>query len=133
VAKIALGRGLRHLMRGTKPANSPAQTALPLAGGQGPDESPAVGPGLGSLLQGPRPDETNSRPQPSSFDPLEDKVDAPRSLAWTLLAADLLLVVLAIWIVLRGPSRPGPTEILLVVAALGLGAWLGCCAFLFRR
>jgi hypothetical protein len=120
-------------MGGGKPANYPAQTALSLPGELGADDTPTVGPGFGSLLQGQRSEEASPRLQPSSMEAFEEKVEAPRSLSWTLLAADLLLVVLAIWIVMRDPSRPGPTEILLVVAALGLGAWLGCCAFLFRR
>jgi hypothetical protein len=121
-------------MSGTKPANPPAQSALPLSeGGQEPKRA-AVGPGLSSLLQGQRNGESpaalkTGRPENGGGSPARPS----HALTWTLLAADVLLIILAVWLVAGRPGRPGFWEILLCVLALSLGAWLGCCAFLWRR
>ena len=105
-------------MNGTKPVNSPAQSPLPLSDAEGP----AVGPGLGTLLQGQK-----NAPSPASATP---EAAPPPSLKWALLAADALLVLLAAWLVFGRAQRLGVWEILLCVLALGIAAWLGCWAFL---
>jgi hypothetical protein len=118
-------------MGGAKPANPSAQPPLPLSNDTAATHRPAVGSGLSTLLQGQRPEEAAAKPtRPAE---LQGDGRFSRHLTWTLLAADLLLVTLAVWIVARGTGRPHLTEMLLVAAALGLGAWLGCYAFLLRR
>ena len=105
-------------MNGSKPVNSPAQPPLPLSDA----DSPAVGPGLGTLLQGQKPGPSAAAASPET--------SPPPSLRWGLLAADALLVLLAAWLVFGRTQRLGVWEILLCVLALGLAAWLGCWAFL---
>ena len=110
-------------MNGAKPVNPPDQSALPLSD----NSSSAVGPGLGTLLQGRRAGDpvSSSKTAPSP----DRAARQSRSLRWTLLAADALLVLLAVWLVL-GRSRPlSVWEILLCVLAFGLAACLGCWAF----
>jgi hypothetical protein len=118
-------------MGGTKPANPPAQAPLPLAEEASPPPGASLGPGLTTLLKGQRPGQGPAETPPPGEVSSAGRI--PRSLPWTLLAADVLLITLAVWIVARGAGRAHLTEILLVAAALGLGAWLGCCAFLLRR
>ena len=120
-------------MGGAKPAQPPAQVSLPPPDQEGPGPGAPVGPGLGTLLQGNRAGEPLSAPRESHLAGPKSASRSRFSLVVTLLAADMLLIVLAAWIVLRGPGRPGAGEVMLVVAALGLGAWLSCCAFLLRR
>ena len=116
-------------MGDAKPVETPGQAALPLSeGGSG-----GIGPGLGTLLQGQHeqpkdPLPGGNRPQPET--PL---TGMSSSLRWTLLAADVVLVLLALWLALGRPGRPGWMEVLLGVVAIVLGAWLACCAVLDRR
>ena len=114
-------------MNGAKPVNPPDQPALPLAEGGGP----AVGPGLGTLLQGRRAG--GSPGAPRSGDTSASLPPAMRQsglLRWTLLAADALLILLAAWLVFGRAQRLGVWEILLCVLALGIAACLGCWAVL---
>jgi hypothetical protein len=117
-------------MNGAKPARTPAQPALPLAEDKnGPATTP--GPGLSSLLQGQRPEEP-CPPQPLTHASEDGRSGKFRPiLTWTLLAADLFLVVLAWWLMTGG--HRGGWGFVLAVAAVVLGGWLGSCAFLCRR
>lgn len=56
-----------------------------------------------------------------------------RSLQLPLLVADLLLLGLVGVLLLRGDGRPGVLELGLGLVAVGVGAWLGCLAFLSSR
>lgn len=56
-----------------------------------------------------------------------------RSLKLPLLVADLLLLGLVGVLLLRGDGRPGVLELGLGLVAVGVGAWLGCLAFLSSR
>jgi hypothetical protein len=112
-----------------KPAEQPAQPALPLSD----DARNSIGPGLNSLLQGPRAPETETAPRVETGEAGEDHRLPRRSVVWTLAGADVLLVVLAIWIVVRGGTQLEGAGLLLAIAAVALGAWLGCCAVLLRR
>jgi hypothetical protein len=120
-------------MNGKKPVTAPAQPALPLSNGDAARDGAPVGPGLNTLLQGQRPEEldTSFLTPPAATD--TNKGRFSWGLRWTLLAADVLFVILAVWIVTRGSTRLGTCEVLLIFATLGLGAWLACCAFLLRR
>jgi hypothetical protein len=118
----------------SKPAESPGQPVLPLSDTPGKANGTAPGPGFTSLLQGPRngqgaPGTSSQTPSP---DPGASQARSP-SLTWTLLAADALLVVLAAWQVTTRRGHLGFWGGLLTVLAVGLGAWLGCSAFLHRR
>jgi hypothetical protein len=135
VAKTVLGRGLGHLMNGAKPANAPETPSLPFSEpGDGASGS-AVGPGLSKLLHGQR-HEAAAASQPAPAAPSTPEAGGPPtgSLRWALVAADLLLVALAVGLVAGRRGRLGVWEGLLCILAFGLGAWLGCRAFLmFRR
>ncbi len=118
----------------TKPAETPGQPVLPLSDGGGKSEPAPASAGLSTLLRG-----SNNGPsapgQTQGAQPREHDASRPRSssLTWTLLAADALLVVLAVWQVVTRRGRLGFWGGLLTVLAVGLGAWLGCSAFLLRR
>jgi hypothetical protein len=47
----------------------------------------------------------------------------------SLLVADLLLVILAVWLVFTRHGRMGLAEAALCMAAVTLGAWLACLVF----
>ena len=117
-------------MHETNPANSPEQTGLPLTSGN----EAGIGPGLGSLLQGnkhgPTPVSPDSRGEAAGSD---FTVRQPRSLQWTLVAADALLVLLAFWLVVGKTKALSIWEILLCVVTLSLASCLGCWAFLLGR
>ncbi len=112
-------------MNGAKPVNPPDQPALPLSEGS----SPAVGPGLGTLLQGRRAGASLGAP-PSSDTASSRNTPLGQSglLRGTLLAADVLLILLAAWLVFGRAQRLGVWEILLCVLSLGIAACLGCWA-----
>jgi hypothetical protein len=117
-------------MGGAKPAKTPAPASLPASDPNGP----AAGPGFNSLLQGRHSgQEPGGSALPDKAGTEAKSARPARSLSWILLAADLLFIVLAIWLVFGRASRPSPWEVLLSVLALGLGAWLACYAFLMRR
>jgi hypothetical protein len=47
---------------------------------------------------------------------------------WSLIAADALLALLALLLVLQSRGHLGIASVSLCVGALGLGAWLACLA-----
>ncbi len=116
-------------MAKTKPAETPGQPALPLGEETRTPERPAGNSGLNTLLQGSRNGQGPADPSG------EHGSGQPRlsSLTWTLLAADALLVILAVWQVATRRGRLGFWGSLLTILAVGLGGWLGCSAFLLRR
>ncbi|MCX8157523.1 MAG: hypothetical protein N3J91_13940 [Verrucomicrobiae bacterium] len=79
---------------------------------EAPGPKAAVGEGAG----GPRPEM-----------PEEAPVQAPR---WVLLAADVLLIALAMLLVFKSPAPLKPWEMTLCLAAVMLGAVLACVAAL---
>lgn len=85
-----------------------------------------MGGGLGALLEGNGNGERNRNP---ARNPATRR---SQSLKWLLLAADVLLVVLAYWIVFGRADEAGFWDILLGLLAVGLAAGLGCWAFLLH-
>ena len=119
-------------MGGTKPANLPGQSALPLSEDAAGDGT-AVGPGLNTLIQGQHDDETPAPHQPRPPTAGAAAGWPSQTLTLTLLLADLVLILLSVWLVVERRGRLGFWETVLCVATLGLGAWLGCLAFLLRK
>ena len=121
-------------MNGAKPANPPDQPVLPLSSEDGKSGGTGVGPGMSTLLQGQRPKEAATlpnAPRPETTPPASPSTSA--GLQWTLLAADLVLVILAVWLMTGGAGPPGVAGIALGIVAISLGAWLGCYAFLHGK
>lgn len=98
---------------------------------------PALGRGLGDLLDGAKPAAPDlPAPGPPRTPPglralLSERPgpERPRSLAflkWPLLLADVLLCVLAVLLVW---PNPGVVQITLGSLAVLLGGWLACLAF----
>jgi hypothetical protein len=122
VAKSALGRSLGKLL---KEANGGSRA--PQAG----QEDLPLSPGMATLLKagngGAKAD------QPTSTEAKENP-DVPEAKDWkklvkpSLVIADVLLLFLAARLVFRSGGHFGVVEILLCVAAAGLGAWLSCLA-----
>lgn len=108
-------------MNGAKPVNSPVQPASPLADAG----NAAVGPGLGSLLQGQR--NGLAAAPPARDDSLTPRI---KRLRWTLVAADIVLLLLPGWLVFGQGRVLGLWDTLLCVLAVSLAAALGCWAFL---
>jgi hypothetical protein len=117
----------------SKPAKTPEQPSLEGPGKAAHGLEGPVGPGLHKLLQGQRADSSGSGPEASTLTEAAPDGGVPRTLRWTLVGADVLLVIAALWVVARSQNRFGLGDVLLVIAALSLGAWLSCCAFLLRR
>lgn len=134
MSKSALGRGLGSLMssRPSEPADSSEVVAR-------------VTPGVATLISGNRETCTaNQRPtadgSPSSAgtpkqEIVQSKVQGvarTTRLRWMLVAADAMLCGMAAVILLRSPKLR-PEEIALAIAAVLLGAWLGCSAWMLGR
>ena len=117
----------------TKPANTPAESSLPSTGAAEPEKETVVSPGLSTLLQGPTESGARPHPQEPTSEAELRRGTSLKSLSVTLAFTDLLLAVLASWITLHSHGRLGPGEALLVIAAVVVGAWLGCCAVFIRR
>lgn len=120
-------------MNGAKPAESSAEPQLPLSEGNEGMNGDAPGPGLSTLLHGPgngNAGPAGTAPRPQGSTPQARGVS--RALRWSLIAADLVLVLLAGWMVAGRGGRPGFWEIALSTLAVGLGAWLACSAVLLR-
>ena len=122
MSKPALGRSLGSLLppQGDRPAT--------------PGTPPKVTLGVATLISGNRPPESSAAPAPSPASPetLAAVAHGTR-LRWMLVAADLLLCGMAATIMLRRTSPVRPEEAALCVAAILLGAWLGCSAWTLGR
>lgn len=131
MSKPALGRGLGSLLSSRhveSTASSPSAAR--------------VTPGVATLISGNR--ETDSTQRAASIQPAEEtpsrQVDRPdvhtvartTRLRWMLVAADVALCGMAAIVLLRSPKLR-PEEIALCVAAILLGAWLGCSAWMLDR
>jgi hypothetical protein len=114
-------------MNGAKPASKPEQTELGVAQpASGAGHS--VGPGLGRLLHGDNHERMAPGPALEQTSQPDASTSISRSLFWTLLAADALLLVLASCLLITGRSRPDLLVVILAVMAVALGAWLSCYA-----
>ena len=143
-AKTVLGRGLGNLLG----AEAAPTTAVSPAATEPTKSSPPLTPGVGALLRGGNGREaarensvTTTAPTPTPVGAAGRNTSAAmtnaptdgRSLKLPLLVADLLLLGLVGVLLLRGDGRPGVLELSLGLAAVGVGAWLGCLAFLSSR
>ena len=117
MSKPALGRRLSFLL--SSQGNSPGTT-------------PKVTLGVATLISGNRPPESSAGPSPTSPETLAAVAQGTR-LRWMLVIADLLLCGMAATIMLRRTSPVRPEETALCVAAILLGAWLGCSALTLGR
>lgn len=133
MSKPALGRGLGSLL-----SSRHAESAA------GSPTGTRVTPGVAKLISGGR--ETCSSDQRAAgislpaeeisdrkADPLTvNDVARTTRLRWMLITADVALCGMAAVILLRSP-KPRPEEIALSIAAVLLGAWLGCSAWMLGR
>lgn len=132
MSKPALGRGLGSLLPSRHAESSEASAS-----------GTRVTPGVATLISGGR--ETCSSDQRAAVvlpaeevsdrkaDHLKiDVVARTTRLRWMLVAADVALCGMAAVILLRSPKLR-PEEIALSVAAVLLGAWLGCNAWMLGR
>ncbi|MCF7765306.1 MAG: hypothetical protein K9N62_16690 [Verrucomicrobia bacterium] len=119
-SKNGLGRGLTDLMA------RPGLVAPHSLPSSGPVRT--VGPGMSTLLEGSRRFEPDSAPVFKTPEvPAHDGSEF-RTLKWTLIFADVLLVCLSCFVV-SGSNEPiGFSEILLCALALGTGAALSLFA-----
>ena len=117
MSKPALGRSLGSLL--------PSQ-------GDSPGTTPKVTSGVATLFSGNRPPQSSAAPSPTSPETLAAVAQWTR-LRWMLVVADLLLCGMAATIMLRRTSPVRPEETALCVAAILLGAWLGCSAWTLGR
>jgi len=114
-------------MNGAKPASAPEGNSAPAAAPAAESTTP-VGPGFGRLLQGaprspaPAPSPVQKPPHGRPFPAIS------RALFWTMLAADLLLLILAASVILTTRGRVPLWTLALAASAISLGAWLGCYA-----
>ncbi len=120
MSKPALGRSLGSLLpsQGDSPATAHAHSK--------------VTSGVATLISGNRPPESSAAPSPTSPETLAAVAHWTR-LRWMLVVADLLLCGMAATIMLRRTSPVRPEETALCVAAILLGAWLGCSAWSMGR
>jgi hypothetical protein len=90
-----------------------------------------IGPGIGTLLNGAKPVESEGQRQtgPTGAPVVRSKLTL---LKRSLLAADLALVGLAVFLMLSASQARTPLRIGMCIGALGLGAWLGCLAFWWK-
>ena len=110
--------------------NGPKASATPGGAEREAPEAmePRIGPGLGTLLSGVKASESDGqRRLGPAFRPAGHS--NLTLLKWSLLAADAVLVGLAVFLMLSGSSPLTPARIGTCVVVLGLGAWLGCLAF----
>lgn len=130
VPKPVLGRGLGHLMNRSKPDSPPGQPALPIQ----MEAEKTVGPGLGTLLQGRKAADAEADGVPAEGGRrLESTPPAPAGLKWTLLLGDVLLVLVAFWIIQGARHSLEAWDVVLASSALALAAALGCWAFVLWR
>lgn len=141
-AKTVLGRGLGNLLGAEATPATPVSPATEV-----PKAAPPLTPGVGALLRGGngpatvatgggvREDVVPPQPVATTVSPITPTILPPpgHSLKLPLLVADLLLLGLVGVLLLRGDGRPGILELALGLAAVGVGAWLGCLAFLSPR
>lgn len=123
MAKPALGRGLRQLMK--EPPASPHPDPAS-------EKAPEVTPGIAALLRGGN-GETKEKSAEHKL-----REDAERLAALTrkrklvqisLLIADVLLIGLVARLALANHGHFGFLEVTLSVLAFAIGAWLSCLAF----
>lgn len=131
MSKPALGRGLGSLLSSRHVEST---TSSPSAA--------RVTPGVATLISGHR--ETDSTQRSVGDLPAEETsccqverlnvhtVARTTRLRWMLVAADVALCGMAAIVLLRSPKLR-PEEIALCVAAVLLGAWLGCSAWMLDR
>lgn len=96
-------------------------------------QEPPPGPGLHTLLQGKKPEKPESAPrecrvQPAAPAPASDHIWA--GLRVLLLAADALLVLLALSLVSKSAGQASGLDLALGISALAVGAALGGLACL---
>ena len=137
-AKTVLGRGLGNLLGADAAPATPVSPAAEVA-----KAAPPLTPGVGALLRGGNSQTAtagcgvsreNLGPTPAVAPPAASIAPvAGRSLKLPLLVADVLLLGLVGVLLLRGDGRPGGLELGLGLVAVGVGAWLGCLAFLSSR
>ena len=124
MAKSALGRGLGKLLKEAKAV--PRET-------EAGEKIPTLSPGMATLLKagngGSKPEEKARSDEAANVQPTTTK-EWKKRVRLSLVLADVLLVFLAAWLVFKSGGRFGAVEILLCLAALGLGAWLSCLALL---
>lgn len=132
MSKPALGRGLGSLL-----SSRPVESSEASASGT------RVTPGVARLISGGR-ETCSSDQRVAGILPVEEvsdrkadhlKVDVvarTTRLRWMLFTADVALCGMAAVILLRSP-RLRPEEIALSVAAVLLGAWLGCSGWMLGR
>lgn len=119
MSKPALGRRLGALL--TSQVNSPGTT-------------PKVTRGVATLISGSRDPAASAAPAPTAPSPETLTAAAQWTrLRWMLVVADLLLCGMAATILLRPGSPVRLEEAALCVAAILLGAWLGCSAWTLGR
>lgn len=133
IPKAALGRGLGSLMKKPgRPLVTPEQDPLPL-----------LSPGMATLLRGNgnellpqgngKPAEPTAAVEPECQarpDPLDpDELATRRLYQCSLFLADVLLLMLAAWIVFGNKGPFGLMEAFLCTGAVAAGAWLSCLAF----
>jgi hypothetical protein len=113
---------LANLLKGNKPS----------APGSEPGESPSKhSPAVARLLRGAQePPEAESKPANTTEAEPQPKASArKRWVRVALVAADVLLVAVAIRLVAKGHAPLGAFDALLCVLAFGIGAALTCLAF----
>lgn len=118
-AKPALGRGLENLLGKATAPDSREDSGDPPAT---PAPPAALSPGFNTLLRANQnPPKTTGSPSPVRNRPLLDLC-----LTSSLIAADVLFVILACWLAFH--PRPGLMSWILCGLALTLGAWLSILA-----
>ena len=121
MAKSALGRGLGKLLKEAK--------AIPRETEPG-EKIPTLSPGMATLLKagngGPKPEQKPTEAEANAQ--AQERKEWKRLVRLSLVVADVLLVLLAAWLVFKSGGHFGAMEMLLCAAALGLGAWLSCLA-----
>jgi hypothetical protein len=122
MAKSALGRGLRHLLKERSSSANPVK--LP--------ERPPITPGMAALLRGGNGEakEQRSQDQPQ-FNDEESRAATVRKrklIQASMFIADILLIVLVARLAFVSHGHFGLVEAALCILALAIGAWLSCLA-----
>ena len=121
MAKSALGRSLGRLLKEAKGGPKTPESE---------QESLPLSPGMATLLKagngGAKKDQT--APTEAKQDSKAETKDWKKLAKLSLVLADVLLLFLAARLVFRSGGHFGVVEIVLCVAAVGLGAWLSCLA-----
>ena len=131
LSKTGLGRRLDQIMNEGDPSRQTASVSDSSASTAPADVR--VSPGLGSLLEGTK---TSERTVQAMGDPVrtEDRIEFARPvLVWSLVCADLLLLLQSALLISRKAPGATFTEWALVVLCVGLGAWLASLAVLLDR